>query len=75
MLSGALERRLRDGMFTPMPSKSARKPQKKRPEKDPEQYARFVEVARDAEASENPKDLERVLKRVAPGKKSPPFAP
>jgi hypothetical protein len=45
----------------PMP----RKPQKKRPEKDPAQYARFVEAARDAEASENPKDLEMAIKKIA----------
>jgi len=43
-----------------------RRPQKKRPEKDPEQYARFVEAAREAEASENPKDLELAVKKVAP---------
>jgi hypothetical protein len=43
-----------------------RKPQTKRPEKDPEQYARFVEAAQTAEASEDPKDLERVIKKLAP---------
>ena len=42
-----------------------RKPQQKRPEKDPEQYARFVEAAREAEASEDPKDLERAIKKIA----------
>jgi hypothetical protein len=43
-----------------------RKPQSKRPEKDPEQCARFVEAAREAEASNDPKDLERAIKQVAP---------
>jgi len=47
-----------------------RKPQKKRPEKDPEQYARFVEAALDAEASDNPKDLELAIKKIAPSKRS-----
>ena len=55
-----------------MPPKSARKPQKKRPTNDPEQYARFVEAAREAEASDNPKDLERAIKKVASSK--PPRA-
>jgi hypothetical protein len=43
-----------------------RKPQKKRPAKDPEQYARFLEAAREAGASDNPKDLEKAIKRLAP---------
>jgi len=47
-----------------MPRKSARKPQKKRPEKDPEQYQRFLEAARVAGASDNPKDLERAVKKL-----------
>lgn len=44
----------------------ARKPQKKRSDKDPEQYARFVAAAREAEASNDPKDLERAVKTIAP---------
>jgi hypothetical protein len=47
-----------------------RKPQKKRPEKDPEQINRFAEAARVAGASDNPKDLERAIKKVAPHKVS-----
>jgi hypothetical protein len=45
-----------------------RKPQKKRPEKDPEQYKRFLEAARDAGASDSPKDLERAVKKLARAK-------
>ena len=41
-----------------------RKPQKKRPEKDLKQYERFIEAARDAEASDDPKDLETALKKI-----------
>ena len=51
----------------PMP----RKPQKKRPAKDPEQYARFLEAAQQAQASDDPKDLERAIKKVAPMKPAP----
>jgi hypothetical protein len=54
-----------------MPLKSVRKPQKKRPENDREQYRRFLEAARASEASNDPKDLERALKKVAPVKKRP----
>ena len=46
-----------------MPRKQASKPRKTR---DPEEYKRFLEAAKTAEASDNPKDLERALKRVAP---------
>ena len=52
-----------------MPTKSARKPQKKRPEKDTEQYARFLEAARVAGASDNPKDLERAIRKLTAPKK------
>jgi hypothetical protein len=48
-----------------------RKPQSKRPDNDPEQYARFIEAARDAEASEDPRDLEKAVKQVAPGRHLP----
>lgn len=47
-----------------------RKP--KRPPDDPEQYARFLEAAKKAEASDKPKDLDKALTRLArqnPGKK------
>jgi hypothetical protein len=47
-----------------MPRKSARKLQKKRPASDPEQYQRFLEAARVAGASDNPKDLERAVKKL-----------
>jgi len=46
--------------------KSARKPQSKRSDNDPEQYQRFVEAARVAEASNDPKDLEAALKKIIP---------
>jgi hypothetical protein len=55
-----------------MPRKSARKPQKKRPENDPAQYQRFLEAARVAGASDNPKDLERVLKKAVTPKTNRP---
>jgi hypothetical protein len=42
-----------------------RKPAK-RPPDDPEQYARFLEAAKKAEASDDPKALERAVKKVAP---------
>ena len=32
---------------------------------DPEESARFMEAAKVAEASDDPKDFERVLKRIA----------
>lgn len=40
-----------------------RKP--KRPPDDPEQYARFLEAAKKAEASDDPKALEKAIKSVA----------
>ena len=49
-----------------MTRKTARAPQKKRSDKDPEQYARFLEAASNAGASNDPKDLERAIKKVAP---------
>ncbi len=45
----------------------AKKP--KRPPDDPEQYARFLEAAKNAEASDDPKALEKAVKRVAPTKR------
>lgn len=46
-----------------------RKPAK-RPPDDPEQYKRFLEAAKKAEASEDPKALDRAVKAVAaPAKK------
>jgi hypothetical protein len=36
-----------------------------------EQYQRFLEAARVAGASDNPKDLERAVKKVAPVKIHP----
>lgn len=46
----------------------AKKP--KRPPDDPEQYARFLEAAKKAEASDDPKALDKAVKRVAPQTKS-----
>jgi hypothetical protein len=42
---------------------------KKRPKlTDPERHKRFVEMAREVEASENPKDFDKAFKKVVPGK-------
>lgn len=38
----------------------------KRPPDDPEEYARFLEAAKKAEASDDPEALERVVMRVVP---------
>jgi hypothetical protein len=48
-----------------MPTKSTRKPQKKRPAKDPEQHARFVETAIKLGADRDEGALDRGLKKVA----------
>ncbi len=45
-----------------------RKP--KRPPGDPEQYARFLEAAKKAEASDDPGALDKAVKKVVPSKKS-----
>jgi len=39
---------------------------------DPAESKRFLEAAKKAEASDDPKDFERALKRVAGSKTSPP---
>lgn len=44
-----------------------RKPAK-RPPDDPEQYKRFLEAAKAAEASDDPKALDKALKKIAPSK-------
>jgi|CXWL01.1.fsa_nt_gi hypothetical protein len=44
-----------------------RKPAK-RPPHDPAQYKRFLEAAKKAEASDDPKALEKALKGIAPRK-------
>ena len=46
-----------------MPRKSAKKPKQKLT--DAERHKRFVEAAREVEASEDPKDFEKAFKRVA----------
>jgi hypothetical protein len=51
-----------------MPRKPTRKPQARRLENDPAQFGRFIEAARVAGASDDPKDLERALKKIAPEK-------
>jgi hypothetical protein len=55
-------------MSDAMTRKSARKPQTKRVENDPEEYKRFLETARAVEASHDPKDFERAFKKVVPSK-------
>jgi hypothetical protein len=37
---------------------------------DPEQYQRFIEAARAAEADESPKAFDRAFKKIDPRKKS-----
>ncbi len=37
----------------------------KRPPDDPEQYARFLEAAKKAEASDDPKALDRAIKKIS----------
>jgi hypothetical protein len=53
-----------------------RKPSKRttsqRASADPEQYARFLEAAKRAEASDDPKALDKALKGVARPKQHPP---
>jgi hypothetical protein len=44
-----------------------RKPAKPKPD-DPAQYKRFLEAAKKAEASDDPKALDRALKKIAPSK-------
>ena len=43
----------------------ARKPQSKSVLTDAERHARFLETAREVEASDDPKDFEAAFKRVA----------
>jgi len=45
-----------------MPRKPAPKPD------DPEESKRFIDTAREVEASEDPKDFERAFKKVAPAR-------
>jgi len=49
--------------------KPAKKPQRKRGENDPEEYARFLEAAREAEASDNPDDFDKAFKMISPPSK------
>jgi hypothetical protein len=45
-------------------------PRKPKPEwDDPEESKRFLEEAKAAEASHDPKDFDRALRAVAPGKR------
>ena len=55
---------LRD-IHLPMP----RKPNPKW--EDPDQSRRFIDAAKAAEASEDPKDFDRALKKIAPYKAKP----
>jgi hypothetical protein len=43
----------------------ARKPKADPKTRDPEEYKRFLETAREVEAEENPEAFERAFKRVA----------
>jgi hypothetical protein len=47
------------------------RPRKRSPRDDPEQSQRFLEAAERAEASNDPKDFDRALKKIAPKKKQP----
>ncbi len=47
-----------------------RKPAKRAPD-DPEQYKRFLETAKKAEASNDPKALDKALKEIARPKPPP----
>jgi hypothetical protein len=51
----------------------ARKPQSKSALTDAERHERFVEMAREVEASENPKDFEAAFERLV--SKTPPQRP
>jgi len=47
-------------------------PRKAKPKwDDPEESKRFLETAEAAEASDNPKDLDRALKQIAPVRRAP----
>jgi hypothetical protein len=48
-----------------------RKPKPKPEWDDPEESQRFLEAAKTAEASDDPKDFERALKTVAPYRGKP----
>ena len=41
------------------------------PRNDAEEYQRFLEAAKKAEASDDPKDFERAFKRIVPPLKRP----
>lgn len=47
-----------------MTHKPPRKPQSKRVESDPEEYQRFLEMAKAVEASDDSKDFDSAFKRV-----------
>jgi hypothetical protein len=40
---------------------------------DAERHARFVDMAREVQASDEPKDCDKVFKAVAPARPSPPL--
>jgi hypothetical protein len=46
----------------------ARKSEPKRKLTDAERHKRFVEMAREVEASDDPKDFERAFKKIVPAK-------
>lgn len=43
----------------------------KRPPDDPEQYARFLEAAKKAEASDDPKALDKAVSKISRSKGEP----
>ena len=51
-----------------MTTKPARKPQTKRPEKDRDEYKRFLETARAVGASDDPKDFDRAFRKIVGAK-------
>jgi len=55
-------------MLSRMKSKAAKKPKLT----DHERHERFVDMAHEVEASEDPKDFDKAFKQVAPAKPSAP---
>lgn len=53
-----------------MTRKPAKRKPAKRPPDDPAQYKRFLDAAKQAEASDDPKVLEKAVKGIAPTKKA-----